>query len=125
MNTRLVNLKSAADSMHPTLVAARPQRGGGRPGARPALAQQGGGLTMEQIQQSLGNAYGTRQVSTIYGQNDQYPVLLELLPQFQRPMRSGVWMLTVVVRSSAKSDTVSRGVAPPGRPGTSSVPAPV
>jgi HAE1 family hydrophobic/amphiphilic exporter-1 len=39
---------------------------------------------MEQIQQALGNAYGTRQVSTIYGANDQYPVLLELLSQFQR-----------------------------------------
>jgi HAE1 family hydrophobic/amphiphilic exporter-1 len=42
------------------------------------------GINMEQIQQALGNAYGTRQVSTIYGANDQYPVLLELLPQFQR-----------------------------------------
>jgi uncharacterized protein (DUF1800 family) len=38
--------QSAADSMHPTLATARPQRGGGR---RPGVAQRGAGLTMEQI----------------------------------------------------------------------------
>jgi uncharacterized protein (DUF1800 family) len=38
--------QSAADSMHPTLATARPQRGGGR---RPGVAQRGTGLTMDQI----------------------------------------------------------------------------
>jgi uncharacterized protein (DUF1800 family) len=38
--------QSAADSMHPTLAAARPQRGGRR---RPGVAQSGTGLTMDQI----------------------------------------------------------------------------
>ena len=42
------------------------------------------GVTAEQIEQALYDAYGSRQVSTIYTPNDQYWVVLELLPQYQR-----------------------------------------
>lgn len=42
------------------------------------------GLTIDQVENSLYNAYGTRQVSTIYGSVDQYYVLLETLPELQR-----------------------------------------
>jgi HAE1 family hydrophobic/amphiphilic exporter-1 len=42
------------------------------------------GLTVDQVENSLYNAYGTRQVSTIYGSVDQYYVLLETLPELQR-----------------------------------------
>lgn len=41
------------------------------------------GVTAEQIEQALYNAYGSRQVSTIYTPNNQYWVILELLPEFQ------------------------------------------
>ncbi len=44
------------------------------------------GVTAEQIEQTLYDAYGSRQVSTIYTANDQYWVLLELLPEYQRDM---------------------------------------
>jgi HAE1 family hydrophobic/amphiphilic exporter-1 len=42
------------------------------------------GVSMQQIEQALYDAYGSRQVSTIYTPNNQYWVILELLPQYQR-----------------------------------------
>jgi HAE1 family hydrophobic/amphiphilic exporter-1 len=40
-------------------------------------------LTPEQIESALYNAYGSRQVSTIYTPQNEYWVILELLPEFQ------------------------------------------
>jgi len=42
------------------------------------------GVTASQIEAALYNAYGSRQVSTIYTQTNQYWVVLELEPQYQR-----------------------------------------
>ncbi len=42
------------------------------------------GVTARQIEEGLYNAYGSRQVSTIFTSSDQYWVILELLPQYQR-----------------------------------------
>jgi HAE1 family hydrophobic/amphiphilic exporter-1 len=42
------------------------------------------GLTAEQIEAALGNAYGSRQVSTIYTPSNQYWVILEVEPKYQR-----------------------------------------
>ena len=42
------------------------------------------GVTAQQIESALYDAYGSRQVSTIYTPNNQYMVVMELLPQFQR-----------------------------------------
>jgi HAE1 family hydrophobic/amphiphilic exporter-1 len=42
------------------------------------------GVTAEQIESALYDAYGSRQVSTIFTPNDQYWVVMELLPQYQR-----------------------------------------
>ncbi len=42
------------------------------------------GVTVQQIEQALYDAYGSRQVSTIYTPNNQYWVVLELLPEYQR-----------------------------------------
>jgi HAE1 family hydrophobic/amphiphilic exporter-1 len=44
------------------------------------------GVTAEQIEQALYNAYGSRQVSTIYTSTNQYWVVMELLPEFQRDL---------------------------------------
>ena len=41
------------------------------------------GLTVRQIQDALYYAYGTRQISTIYAPNNDYRVVLELLPEYQ------------------------------------------
>ncbi len=42
------------------------------------------GLSMQQVEEALYTAYGTRQVSTIYASNNQYNVVLELLPEKQQ-----------------------------------------
>ena len=44
------------------------------------------GLTVEQVEQALYDAYGSHEVSTIYTPNNQYSVILELLPQYQRDL---------------------------------------
>ncbi len=42
------------------------------------------GITASQIENALNDAYGTRWISTIYAPNDQYKVILELEPKYQR-----------------------------------------
>ncbi|TYQ26678.1 acriflavine resistance protein B [Pseudanabaena sp. UWO311] len=42
------------------------------------------GITASQIERTLGNAYGSSQVSTIYTPDNQFYVILELKPEFQR-----------------------------------------
>ena len=46
------------------------------------------GVTADAVESALYDAYGSRQVSTIYGQSDQYWVIMELLPQYQRDIAS-------------------------------------
>jgi HAE1 family hydrophobic/amphiphilic exporter-1 len=41
-------------------------------------------VTADEIEDVLYNAYGSRQVSTIYTSTDDYQVILEVLPQYQR-----------------------------------------
>jgi HAE1 family hydrophobic/amphiphilic exporter-1 len=52
------------------------------------------GLTVSQIEEGLYDAYGSHQVSTIYTPNNQYWVIMELLPQYQRDM-SALGMLNI------------------------------
>ena len=52
------------------------------------------GVSAYQIEEALLDAYGTRQVSTILTSNDQYWVIMELLPQYQRDA-SALALLTV------------------------------
>jgi len=42
------------------------------------------GLTVNQVETALYNAYGTRQVSTIYAPNNQYAVIMQVAPEYQR-----------------------------------------
>src|SRR3989442_199144 len=44
------------------------------------------GITAEQVEEALYNAYGARQVSTIYTATNQYWVVMELLPQYQQDL---------------------------------------
>jgi len=41
------------------------------------------GVTPQQIEDALFDAYGARQISTIYAPNNEYKVILQLLPEFQ------------------------------------------
>jgi HAE1 family hydrophobic/amphiphilic exporter-1 len=42
------------------------------------------GITAQEIEDTLNNAYGTRQVSTIFASTNEYQVILEVKPEFQR-----------------------------------------
>jgi HAE1 family hydrophobic/amphiphilic exporter-1 len=55
------------------------------------------GVTPEQIQEALYFAYGSRQVSTIFTPNNQYAVIMELEPRFQRDLAA---LRLLSVRSS-------------------------
>ena len=46
------------------------------------------GITAEQIQSTLYNAYGGNQVSTIYGATDEFQVIMELAPRYQMNMEA-------------------------------------
>ena len=58
------------------------------------------GLTVAQIESALYDAYGTRQVSTILTPDNQYAVIMELLPQYQRDY-SAINLLYVRSRTGA------------------------
>ncbi len=46
------------------------------------------GLTINQVETALYNAYGTRQVTQIYAPNNQYQVVLQVASEFQRDPQS-------------------------------------
>jgi HAE1 family hydrophobic/amphiphilic exporter-1 len=54
-------------------------------------------LTAERVESALYSAFGSRQVSSIYTPTDDYQVILELLPQYQRDPRA---LSLLYVRSS-------------------------
>ncbi|MEP6573658.1 MAG: efflux RND transporter permease subunit [Gemmatimonadota bacterium] len=60
------------------------------------------GLTVESIESALYNAYGARQVSTIFTQTDQFWVVMELLPQYQRNLNA----LNLLTIRAANGDLV-------------------
>ena len=41
------------------------------------------GITIDQVRQELYNAFGSRQVATIYTPANDYQVILESMPEFQ------------------------------------------
>ena len=60
------------------------------------------GVSAQQIESALYDAYGSRQVSTIYTPNNQYVVVMELLPQFQQDINA----LRMLYVRSEKGDLV-------------------
>ena len=74
------------------------------------------GVTVLQIEEALASAFGQRQVSTMYTSNDQYQVILELLPKFQTEV-SALERLYVRGKTGAlvpltAVTTITRGVLP-------------
>ena len=55
------------------------------------------GLTANQVEDALTSAFGTRQVSTIYGPTNQYQVILEVEPEYQHDPSA---LQSLFVRSS-------------------------
>ena len=69
------------------------------------------GLSADQIEQTLYNAYGTHQISTIYTAINQYQVILEVEPQFQKDPTS---LSSLYIRSATGKlvpcDTIAKVV---------------
>lgn len=61
------------------------------------------GITPQAIEDALYSAYGTRQVSTILAPNNQYYVIMELLPQFRQDPST---LQLLYVRSPLTGETV-------------------
>jgi multidrug efflux pump len=74
------------------------------------------GITPTSIDQTLYDAYGQRQVSTIFTQLNQYHVVLELLPGFQR---SPLDLRDLYIRTGATATTGSTGLVSGGSSTTS------
>jgi HAE1 family hydrophobic/amphiphilic exporter-1 len=62
------------------------------------------GVTVNQIEDAIYSAYGQRQISTIYAPNNQYWVILELEPEYQRDANK---IASLYVHSSAGSQDFS------------------
>jgi HAE1 family hydrophobic/amphiphilic exporter-1 len=71
------------------------------------------GIDVNQIESALYNAYGARQVSTIYMPNDQYWVVMELLPEYQRDL-SAMNLLHVTGRQGVSVPLGSLAKVSPG-----------
>ena len=74
------------------------------------------GVSARQIEDALANAYGSRQVSSIFTPNNEYQVVLEVKPEFQESpallSRLYVRSATGVLVPMDALVTVSRGVGP-------------
>ena len=73
------------------------------------------GITPSTIDQTLYDAYGQRQVSTIFTQLNQYHVVLEVDPGFQK---NPLDLNTLYIRTSAASNTSSGGLVSGGTSST-------
>jgi HAE1 family hydrophobic/amphiphilic exporter-1 len=71
------------------------------------------GIDVNQIESALYNAYGARQVSTIYTPNDQYWVVMELLPEYQRDL-SALNLLHITGREGVSVPLGSLAKVTPG-----------
>jgi len=72
------------------------------------------GVTAAEIENTLYDAFGQRQVSTIYTPTNEYWVVMEVLPQYQQDIAS---LGSLYVRSGAVG--AGSGAASPGNVGTS------
>jgi HAE1 family hydrophobic/amphiphilic exporter-1 len=67
------------------------------------------GLTAAQVSEALYSAYGTRQISPIYAPNNEYYVIVELLPEFQNnPEKLSLLYVRSSVAKLVPLDTVAK-----------------
>jgi HAE1 family hydrophobic/amphiphilic exporter-1 len=64
------------------------------------------GLNINQVETALYNAYGTRQVSQIYAPNNQYQVILQVAPEYQKDPAA---LSKLYVRSTSVQPGASQG----------------
>ena len=74
------------------------------------------GVTVQQIEDALNSAYGTRQISTIYATSNEYQVILEVKPEYQQdPSALGRLYIHATPTVPGSSPTLAQAVlAQPG-----------
>ena len=77
------------------------------------------GVSMQLINDTLYDAFGQRQISTIYGQANQYRVILEAMPQYQRDPSA---LYKIYVPANANINPLSTGSAQLALPSSTYVP---
>ena len=90
-------------------VASEAQEGGPRVMVQIDREQAGRlGVSMQSVTDTLNDAFGQRQISTIYGQANQYRVILEALPRYQQdPSALSKLYVTGSVTSNGTAATVA------------------
>ena len=68
------------------------------------------GVSATEIENTLYDAFGQRQVSTIYTATNEYWVVMELLPEYQQDVDalSKLWVRSSPARGSCRSSTVAK-----------------
>jgi multidrug efflux pump len=74
-------------------------------------------ITPDQIDSTLYDAFGQRQISTLYTQSNQYHVILETLPEFQRSPEK---LKDIYIQGSSNSGTGSAAQSTSGRTSSAS-----
>jgi len=74
-------------------------------------------ITPDQIDSTLYDAFGQRQISTLYTQSNQYHVILEALPDFQRSPQK---LKDIYIQGSSSSNSGSAAQSTSGRTSSSS-----
>jgi hydrophobic/amphiphilic exporter-1 (mainly G- bacteria), HAE1 family len=77
------------------------------------------GVTVDQVRQELFNAFGTRQVGTIYTQTNDYQVILEALPEYRADVSS---LSHIFVKTNVTVAGAGAGVSGNGIPQGQSIP---
>jgi multidrug efflux pump len=87
------------------------------------------GVSMQAINDTLYDAFGQRQISTIYGQANQYRVILEAMPEYQRNPADALSKLYVpantTVRPLSTSSALTTGTQSAFVPGSATAQVPL
>jgi multidrug efflux pump len=75
------------------------------------------GVSMQTVVDTLDDAFGQRQISTIYGQSNQYRVILEAAPQYQNDPNSlaKLYVPAAGTQAAAAQTSLTAGASPPAQ----------
>ena len=78
------------------------------------------GVSLQTVNDTLNDAFGQRQISTIYGQSNQYRVILEAMPQYQLDPKSlsKLYVPAAGNLATAQSTSLTAGNQPVNQPQT-------
>jgi multidrug efflux pump len=78
------------------------------------------GVSLQTVSDTLSDAFGQRQISTIYGQSNQYRVVLEAMPEYQLDPKSlgKLYVPGSGIQATAQTTSLTAGATPTNLPQT-------